>query len=86
MLECVMEKRRRYLKRTLQFPWGMEINQQSYKASLEKVHKGSSVVRNALIRVLGPSERDILYPSHSLLSISILTLKQVQSPVLHSNC
>lgn len=86
MLKCIMEKWRRYLKRTLQFPWGMEINQLSYKVSLEKVHKGSTVVRNALIRLLGPSEREVLYPSHSLLGVSILTLKQGQSLVLHSNC
>lgn len=79
-------KKEKILEEDFTISMGNGNNQQSYKASLEKVHKGSSVVRNALIRVLGPSERDILYPSHSLLSISILTLKQVQSPVLHSNC
>lgn len=53
---------------------------------LEKANKGHNVVRSALVRLLTPSERKVLYCNQVLEGTSILTLKHGQNTVLHSNC
>lgn len=85
MFECMTEKGKRF-KRTLAISTRNGNKPTDLKGQLEQVVKGCNLVRRALARFWGLSKREVLYPSQSLQSTSILTLQQGQNTALHSDC